>query len=156
MSMSPSLKHTGGNAAPCGRLLMSFSFPFSVQSEDSSPVVSHPISMPVTVPVRPRGPAQVCRSGQRGCTRLPPTPGHAALYRSLLHQETAVSEDRGVTEGDGVSGVHYTPPPMLRPLRAGPGLYCSLTTRRQQRAHTVQLRNAQGEIYKYKNYKVLS
>uniref|UniRef100_A0A8D3E3I2 Transcriptional-regulating factor 1-like n=1 Tax=Scophthalmus maximus TaxID=52904 RepID=A0A8D3E3I2_SCOMX len=82
--------------------------------------------MPVSVPVPPRGGAQR-RGGQRRRGRhLPPATGGAVLYRSMMHLEEEEEEDE----------VHYTPPPMLCPLRAGPGLYCSLTTRRQQLHHT--------------------
>lgn len=145
--------HTVGNAAPCGHLCLQwkvfniFFFPLYLQSEDTSLLAPPSISMviPVTVPVQSSGPAKVCRSRKRRCSDPVPTTGHAVLYRSLLHQETAVGGDREVTGGDGVSGVHYTPPPMLCPFRAGPGLYCSLTTRRQQRVQTVQLHNTHGE-----------
>lgn len=84
------------------------------------------------------------------------------LYRSLMHlgeeeevpgdnaaaaggadenDEAVVSGDGGVDGGRG----HFTPPPMLCPLRAGPGLYCSLTTGRQQKVQTVQLHNTQSK-----------
>uniref|UniRef100_A0A8P4G609 Transcriptional-regulating factor 1 n=1 Tax=Dicentrarchus labrax TaxID=13489 RepID=A0A8P4G609_DICLA len=128
------------------------------KGEDSSPLVPPSISMvmPVTVPVQPRAAAKVCRGGPRRCSRLSPPSARAVLYRSLMHLEEEeeeavakgdgpvssgadVAEDGVVTRGDG--GVHYTPPPMLCPLRAGPGLYCSLTSRRQQRVQTVQIHN---------------
>ncbi|XP_044043456.1 mitotic deacetylase-associated SANT domain protein-like [Siniperca chuatsi] len=119
------------------------------KGERSSPPVS--MVMPVSVPVQSRGTTKACKGGQRRSSRLSPATGGAALYRSLLRQE----EEEGVARGDGAasggrddeeavvvggdSGVHYTPPPMLCPLRAGPGLYCSLATGRQQRVQTVQL-----------------
>ncbi|XP_041822508.1 uncharacterized protein LOC121627595 [Chelmon rostratus] len=111
------------------------------KGEDSSPLVpASPVSMamPVNVPVQSRG------SAQGRCSRLAAASRRSVLYRSLLHlkdEDEVVSgggDDGVVTGGDGV---HYTPPPMLCPLRAGPGLYCSLTSRRQQRVQTVQLHN---------------
>ncbi|KAM9334226.1 uncharacterized protein ABDE67_021959 [Symphorus nematophorus] len=147
---------------------------WSNKGEDSSPVAppsSVSMVMPVTVPVQSRGVAKACRGGQRRCGLPSPAGGRAVLYRSLLHlqeeeeetvakgdgrassrggddEESAVSGDGVVTGGDGdVSSGHFTPPPMLCPLRVGPGLYCSLlTTRRQQRAQTVQLRNTHNEL----------
>ncbi|GLD73013.1 zinc finger protein 541-like protein [Lates japonicus] len=124
------------------------------KGEDSSLPVQPSASMvmPVSVPVQTRG---VSKSGQRRCSRLSPATRGAVLYRSLMHQEEeeAVAaatpgggggDGEAVISGDGaVDGGrgHYTPPPMLCPLRVGPGLYCSLNTRRQQRVQTVQLHN---------------
>ncbi len=92
------------------------------------------------------------------------------LYRSLLHHdeeeavakgdgavsrggdEEVVAEDgKAAVSGDGGSGVHYTPPLMLCPLRAGQGLYCSLITRRQQRVQTVQLHNTHSKSVHHQN-----
>ncbi|KAM7365825.1 hypothetical protein PAMP_016727 [Pampus punctatissimus] len=113
--------------------------------------------MPTSVPVQSRGMSKVCRSGeQRRCTRQSSAPGGAVLYCSLMRPNAAKEEEEMVARGDGVvvdggedsGGVvggnrgHYTPPPMLCPVRAGPGLYCSLTTRRQRRVQTVQLHNS--------------
>ncbi|XP_039649632.1 transcriptional-regulating factor 1-like isoform X2 [Perca fluviatilis] len=109
------------------------------KSEDSSAPVQPCVSivMPVSVPVQSRGRPKACRGGQKRCSRPSPATGGAVLlYRSLLHPEEEEARD-GV-----VAGIHYTPPPMLCPLRAGPGLYCSLATGRQQRVQTVQLHNA--------------
>ncbi|XP_070712031.1 transcriptional-regulating factor 1-like [Pempheris klunzingeri] len=105
------------------------------------PVVQPSVSMvmPVSVPVQSRGRSRARRGAQKRCGRLSPATGGAVLYRSLLHR----GAEEAVAGGDGGSGVHYTPPPMLCPLRAGPGLYCSLTTRRRQRAQTVQLHSTQ-------------
>ncbi|KAM6957938.1 transcriptional-regulating factor 1-like [Tautogolabrus adspersus] len=114
--------------------------------EDSS-LLENPsvvMVMPVSMPVQSGGAVKTCKAGQRACSRLSPATGGAVLYRSLLQQEkeeAAVSGDAVVARGDD-GGVHYTPPPMLCPLRAGPGLYCSLTTRWQQRAQPVQLHDA--------------
>ncbi|XP_068458114.1 uncharacterized protein [Clinocottus analis] len=83
--------------------------------------------MPVSVPVRPRG--------QRRC-RHPR--GAAQLYCSLLHREEGADEDGEATNGEAA---HYTPPPMLCPLRAGPGLYRSLATRRRPRVQTAKPHN---------------
>ncbi|XP_040887887.1 transcriptional-regulating factor 1-like [Toxotes jaculatrix] len=119
--------------------------------------------MPVSVPVQSRGTSKACRSGQRTCSRLSPATGGSVLYRSLMHleEEEAVTrcdasaagggdeDHEAVVRGDGVvdrGRGHYTPPPMLCPLRAGPGLYCSLATRRQQRVQTVQLHNTQNGL----------
>nr|XP_046237778.1 transcriptional-regulating factor 1-like isoform X2 [Scatophagus argus] len=92
----------------------------------SSPLAppSVPLVMPVTVPVQSRHTARVCRGGQRR---------RAVLYRSLLHRDE--EEDEG----------HYTPPPMLCPVRVGPGLYCSLTTRGRQRTQTVQIHSSHDD-----------
>ncbi|XP_068587211.1 transcriptional-regulating factor 1-like isoform X2 [Cebidichthys violaceus] len=107
-----------------------------------NPAVRPSVSMvmPVSVPVQSGGPAEPCRVGQRRrCGRPPPTAeGGAPLYRSLLRQEEEEEED-GDKAGD--DGAHYTPPPVLCPIRAGPGLYCSLATRGQQRVQTVRLNN---------------
>lgn len=84
------------------------------------------------------------------------------LYRSLMHMKEEEVVTRGnkaaacdndedgeaVISGNGVTDGgrgHYTPPPMLCPNRMGPGLYCSLTTRRHQRVQTVQLHNTQSK-----------
>ncbi|XP_041638109.1 transcriptional-regulating factor 1-like [Cheilinus undulatus] len=93
---------------------------------DSSPLDSPSVSMviPVSVPVQ----------SDRGDSRCSPARGGAVLYHSLMHHK---KEDADGNDGAG----HYIPPPMLCPIRAGPGLYCSLTTRRQQRAQTVALQN---------------
>lgn len=115
-------------------------FSLSLQSEASSLAVSRTI----TTSVQPRGPVQACTGGQRRCGSPFPTPGHLALYHSLLHQQSAPGQD-------GVE--HYTPPPMLCPLRAGPGLYCSLTTWKQQRACALQLCYAPGETLKLLYFK---
>ncbi|XP_069019840.1 uncharacterized protein [Embiotoca jacksoni] len=125
--------------------------------KDSSQPVQRSVSMvmPVSVPVQSRGASKSGRSGQRRCSRLPPATGGAVLYRSLMHLEEEEGVARGddddgdgaVADGDGAVAEtgggrgHYTPPPMLCPLRAGLGLLCSVTTRRQQRAQTVQLHN---------------
>ncbi|XP_035854714.1 uncharacterized protein LOC116055634 [Sander lucioperca] len=120
--------HSASRPAPCLN-----------KSEDSSAPVQTSVSivMPVSVPVQSRGRPKACRGGQKRCSRPSPATGGAApLYRSLLHPEEQEA-------GDGVvAGIHYTPPPMLCPLRAGLGLYCSLATGRQQRVQTVQLHNA--------------
>lgn len=77
------------------------------------------------------------------------------LYCSLMCLNAAKEEEETVARGDGiVAGVvavgdggrgHYTPPPMLCPLRAGSGLYCSLIPRRQQRVQTVLLHNSHSK-----------
>ncbi|XP_076579456.1 transcriptional-regulating factor 1-like [Chaetodon auriga] len=120
------------------------------KGEDSSPLVPASVStlMPVNVPAQSRGSAKACRSTQRRCGHLGPAGTHAVLYHSLLRVQ---DEDAAVSGGGdgavtGDDGVHYTPPPMLCPLRAGPGLYCSLTTRRQQRVQTVQLHNTHNGL----------
>nr|XP_043874731.1 uncharacterized protein C1orf115-like [Solea senegalensis] len=63
------------------------------------------------------------------------------LYCSLMHQ--------GEEEiGDDVIRRHYTPPTALHPLKAGPGLYCCLSARRQPRAqsvHSLKTRRSQEE-----------
>nr|XP_033472225.1 uncharacterized protein LOC117250230 [Epinephelus lanceolatus] len=123
---------------------------WSNKGDDSSaPTVQPSVSMvmPVSVPVQ----SKACRSGQRRGSHLSPATGGAALlYRSLLHhrEEEAVAEDGEA--GDGAvamgDGAHYTPPPMLCPIRAGPGLYCSLATRRQQKVQAVQLHNTHNGL----------
>ncbi|XP_045907230.1 transcriptional-regulating factor 1-like [Micropterus dolomieu] len=125
------------------------------KGEDPSPVMV----LPVSVPVQPKGPAKACKGAQRRSSRLSPATGGAVLYRSLLRQEEEEGTAKGdgaesragdgeeaAAGGDGVGGVHYTPPPMLCPFRAGPGLYCSLTTRRQQRVQTVKLHNTHNDL----------
>ncbi|XP_037829805.1 uncharacterized protein LOC108246840 isoform X2 [Kryptolebias marmoratus] len=114
--------------------------------KDTSPTASSPVSMvmPVSVPVQTRG-----MSEQRRCSLRPPAIGGAVLYHSLMHleeQEDAVA--RGNKDGKVVITAdlgRYTPPPMLCPQRAGSGLFCSLATRSQQRAQTIQLRNELGD-----------
>lgn len=127
---------------PGGRLMqqqVKSSSPLFLQVEDSSPLVPPSVSMvmPVTVPVQSGGPVKASRSAQRRLRRLSPAGGRSVLYRSLLHRDEEKEAEGG--------GAHYTPPPMLCPLRAGPGLYCSLTTRRQQRVQTVQLHNTHSK-----------
>ncbi|XP_039998308.1 uncharacterized protein LOC120798227 isoform X2 [Xiphias gladius] len=135
------------------------------KSEASSSHVQPSVSMvmPVSVPVQSKGVSKACRGGQKRCGHLSPATGGAVLYRSLMHlgeeeevpgdnaaaaggadenDEAVVSGDGGVDGGRG----HFTPPPMLCPLRAGPGLYCSLTTGRQQKVQTVQLHNTQNGL----------
>ncbi|KAM7375569.1 hypothetical protein PAMA_014601 [Pampus argenteus] len=129
------------------------------KGNNCSPPVQPSVSMvmPTSVPVQSRGMSKVCRSGeQRSCTRQSSAPGGAVLYCSLMRLNAAKEEEEMVAWGDGVvvvggedsGGVvggnrgHYTPPPMLCPVRAGPGLYFSLTTRRQRRVQTVHLHNS--------------
>ena len=71
--------------------------------------------------------------------------GDGAVSSGGDDEQSAVSGDGVVAGGDSVSGGHYTPPPMLCPLRVGPGLYCSLTIRGQQRVQTVQLHNTHSK-----------
>ncbi|XP_054479639.1 uncharacterized protein LOC129111634 isoform X2 [Anoplopoma fimbria] len=118
------------------------------KSEEPSPVVQPAVSMvmPVSVPIQSRGTAKACRGGRGRCRRTsPPTGGDVHLYCSLMHQEEEEEEGEDGEAGDGEAagddGARYTPPPMLCPLRAGPGLYCSLATRRRQRVETVRLHN---------------
>lgn len=106
-----------------------------LQSEDPA------LQIPVTSPFQSSGSTTACRGRQRRRTRPPTPPARTVLYCSLLRQEPAAG-------GDEVRGARYTPPPMLCPLRAGPGLYCSLTSRRQQRVQTVQLQNSHGNQLK--------
>ncbi|XP_049921388.1 transcriptional-regulating factor 1-like isoform X2 [Epinephelus moara] len=123
---------------------------WSNKGDDSSaPTVQPSVSMvmPVSVPVQ----SKACRSGQRRGSHLSPATGGAALlYCSLLHhgEEEAVAEDGEAGDGAVAMGdsAHYTPPPMLCPIRAGPGLYCSLATRRQQKAQAVQLHNTHNGL----------
>lgn len=76
---------------------------------------------------------------RRRSTRPPPAPPACApLYCSLLRCCSLQGEQAS-------GGGHYTPPPMLCPLRAGTGLYCNLASRGQQRAQTLRLQNAYGE-----------
>lgn len=58
------------------------------------------------------------------------TGGALPLYTSLMHlQDGKLDLDQEQTVGP-----HYIPPPMLSPMRAGPGLYCSIAaTRSEQR-----------------------
>ncbi|XP_034535210.1 mitotic deacetylase-associated SANT domain protein-like [Notolabrus celidotus] len=93
--------------------------------------------IPVSVPVQSRGLlAKACK------TRLSSATGGAVLYHSLLHPEG----QEAAAKGDAGDDAHYTPPPMLCPLRAGPGLFCSLTTTRgQQRVQTMQLHNTHSD-----------
>ncbi|KAM9328111.1 uncharacterized protein KZ484_019475 isoform 2-T2 [Pholidichthys leucotaenia] len=101
-------------------------------SQPALPSVS--MLMPVSVPItKSRGTSKACRSGQTTCGHLPSARGGTALYRSLMH-------------ADDDAGGHYTPPPMLCPLRAGPGLYCSLLGGRQQKVQAIQLHNGFGHI----------
>ncbi|CAJ1087458.1 mitotic deacetylase-associated SANT domain protein-like [Xyrichtys novacula] len=91
--------------------------------------------MPVSVPIQSKSVLEACRGGQKTCGRLSPATGGAAQYRSLLHRQEEKADADGdavVAGGDDTGVTHYTPPPMLCPLRAGPGLFCSLTTRGQQ------------------------
>lgn len=87
--------------------------------------------MPVSVPISSKG-----RPHKKGDSCVFAASRKAVLYHSLLREDTSAD--------DGVSAGHYTPPPMLCPVRAGPGLYCSLTSRRQKRVQTIQLRNTPG------------
>ncbi|XP_007577411.1 transcriptional-regulating factor 1-like isoform X3 [Poecilia formosa] len=104
--------------------------------KDTSPPTQSLVSivMPVSVPVQTRG-----MSGQKKGVMPTPASGGAVLYRSIMHlkeqEEPGSTGSRVQTADPG----HYTPPPMLRPDRPGPGLYRSVTTRRQQRADTMQL-----------------
>ncbi len=134
---------------------ISSSLPFVLQTQNTSPLITPTVSMvmPVTVPVQSKGTAKVCSKQQRSCSRLSAARGGAVLYRSLLHRdaEAAVKsrggDDEEVLAEEGEAAVidaHYTPPTMLCPLRAGPGLHCSLTTRKHQRVQTVQLHSTQG------------
>ncbi|XP_023252226.1 transcriptional-regulating factor 1-like [Seriola lalandi dorsalis] len=133
--------HSGFRSATLGK-----------KGEDSSPPAQPSVSMvmPVSVPIQSRGASKACRSAQRRCNPLSPATGGAVLYRSLMHLDAAAAGGReAVTGGDGVvdgGRGHYTPPPMLCPLRVGAGLYCSLTTRRQQRVRTVQLHDTHNGL----------
>lgn len=113
----------------------------TLKKVDDPPLMKSPsVSMviPVSVPVQP----QVSRSEER-CSRLCSPTGGAVLYRSLLQQERGRAGVRG--EGDDGGG-HYTPPPMLCPVRAGPGLFCSITSRGQQRAKAAQVQHRKGGL----------
>ncbi|KAM4711401.1 uncharacterized protein FYW61_021829 [Anableps anableps] len=104
--------------------------------KDTSPPTQSPVSivMPVSVPVQTRG-----MSGQKKGSIPTPASGGAVLYRSLMRLKEQEEAGSTGTEVQTADLGHYTPPPMLCPERPGPGLYCSLTTRRQQRAETRQL-----------------
>lgn len=106
------------------------------QSDDPSPL------SPTTLP----NPPTVGRGRQRRRSSHPPTapPACAPLYCSLLHC-CSLQGEQARARGVGVHE-HYTPPPMLCPLRAGTGLYCNLASRRQQRAQTVRLQNSDSEF----------
>lgn len=97
------------------------------------------IVMPVSVPVQTRGTSSARRGGHRRCSVPPPVSRDSALYRSLMRPDKEEDEAGALVNGGAAD--HYTPPLMLSPQRAGPGLYCSLTTGGQQRVQTVQLRN---------------
>lgn len=105
---------------------------FSSQNDDLSALPAVSTVMPVSMPVHSKGRAQ--KKG--GCVF--PASKKAVLYRTLLREDTST--------GDGVSARHYTPPPMLCPIRAAPGLYCSLTGRRLKRVQTIQLHNTSGTL----------
>lgn len=119
-------------------------FAYFLQSGEPSLLVTQSIRtvLPVTVPVQSSGHA--CRSSQKKCSRQFPAARFTTLFHSLLHQATAVGDSCDVTVRDGSSVERFTPPPMLCPVRAGPGLYCSLTSRRKQRVQRVQLHNTCG------------
>lgn len=106
------------------------------QSDDPSPL------LPTTSP----DPLSVCRSRPRRRSSHLPTvpPSCTLLYCSLLRSSSLQGEQ--VRAGVGGVHEHYTPPPMLCPLRAGTGLYCNLASRRQQRAQTVRLQNSNSEF----------
>ncbi|KAG7215647.1 hypothetical protein INR49_022002, partial [Caranx melampygus] len=117
-------------------------------SPPAQPSVSVSMVMPVSVPIQSRGASKACRSGQRRFSHVPAATRGAVLYRSLMRledEEEVVDEGETVVRGDGGRG-HYTPPPMLCPLRVGAGLYCSLTSRRQHRVETVQLHNTHNGV----------
>lgn len=105
---------------------------FFPQNEDLSLSPSTSTVMPVSVPVHSKGRAQ------KKASCMFPASRRGVLYQSLLHEDASM--------GNGVSFRHYTPPPMLCPVRAGPGLYCSLTSRKMKRAQTIQLHNTPGEL----------
>ncbi|CAF95767.1 unnamed protein product [Tetraodon nigroviridis] len=96
-------------------------------SDDPSLPPSVSMVMPVSVPVHSKGRAHKKGSGAFAASRK------TALYQSLLREDAST--------GDGVGARHYTPPPMLCPVRAAPGLYCSLAGRRLRRVQTIQLHN---------------
>ncbi|XP_011604630.1 transcriptional-regulating factor 1-like isoform X2 [Takifugu rubripes] len=101
------------------------------KNEDLSLSPSTSTVMPVSVPVHSKGRAH------KKASCMFPASRRGVLYQSLLHEDASM--------GNGVSFRHYTPPPMLCPVRAGPGLYCSLTSRRVKRAQTIQLHNTPGD-----------
>lgn len=103
---------------------------FFPQNED--PSFSTSTVMPVSVPVYSKGRAH------KKVSCAFPAHRRGVLYQSLMREDTSM--------GDGVSLRHYTPPPMLCPVRAGPGLYCSLTSRRLKRAQTIQLHITRGTL----------
>lgn len=116
-----------------------FRSPTRLKKDTSPPTQSPiPIVMPVSVAVQTRG-----TSGQRKGAVPPPVSGGAVLYRSLMHLKKQEDKQTGANENGDVDRTtdlgHYTPPPMLCPERAGPGLYCVLPTRRQQRAERIRL-----------------
>nr|XP_054590881.1 uncharacterized protein LOC107384615 isoform X2 [Nothobranchius furzeri] len=103
---------------------------------------SPPTPSQVSIPVHRKG-----TSGLKGCSLLPLSNRGAALYHSLMRQKEK-EEAKPVANKVAKTADYgqYTPPLMLCPQREGPGLYCSLTTRRQQRAQTVQLYNELGDL----------
>lgn len=111
-------------------LLSFFYYYFSFQTEDPSGSPSVSMAMPVSVPVHSKA-----RAPKKSSCVFPAS-RKVALYQSLLRDDASM--------GDGVGARHYTPPPMLCPVRVGPGLYCSLTSRRQKRVQTIQLHNMPG------------
>ena len=117
---------------------------FFYQGEDPPVRSSVSVVMPVSVPVQSRVASKARKGGQKSCSRTSPATGGAVLYRSLMHLEEQEVVTRGSAAAREVGG-HYTPPLMLCPIRAGPGLYCSVTTRRQRRAQTVQLHSSNSE-----------
>ncbi|KAF3688352.1 Transcriptional-regulating factor 1 [Channa argus] len=136
--------HSGVRASACIK-----------KGEDASSHIlpSASLVMPVSVPVQSRGASKSCRTGRGRCSRLPPATGGAVLYRSLMH----LKEEEAVTSGNKVAGpndgeacgddgarCHYTPPPMLCPLRPGTGLYCSLISLKGQQR--VQLHNTHNGL----------
>ncbi|XP_030608656.1 uncharacterized protein LOC115796392 [Archocentrus centrarchus] len=134
--------HSGFRLATCSK-------------KDSSPPVqrSNTMVMPVSIPVKSRRVSKTCRSSQTRGSHLPLATGSTALYRSLMHPQEGEDVTKGIKAGENRAvsaankgGGHYTPPPMLCPQRAGSGLYCSLTTRRQQRVQTVQLHNGISDL----------
>lgn len=110
---------------------------FSLQSDDPSLPPSVSMVMPVSVPVHSKGRAHKKGSGAFAASRK------TALYQSLLREDAST--------GDGVGARHYTPPPMLCPVRAAPGLYCSLAGRRLRRVQTIQLHNTPGRLEQANN-----
>lgn len=119
------------------------------QTDDPLPL-SH-----ATFPATSSDQPAVCRGRQRRRSSRPTLapPTCALLYCSLLRccnlqggQARAGAEPE---DGAEVKAGHYTPPPMLCPLRAGTGLYCNLASRRQQRVQTAWLQNSDGEMYSW-------